>query len=104
MTLRTERPVPFTKTPKPSIDAPLLPSWVVIVIFHTKLSPGRRARSASRTMSAASSARAGNTRLSRTTRANASLHMAQRLHDVQAGGSPRWIERGQRGRDDRETE
>src|SRR5712692_4269650 len=104
MNLTNERPVPFTNTSKPSTDGDLLPSWLVIVIFHTKLSPGRRVRSASRTMSPASSALAGSTRLSRTTRANAGLYMAQRLHDVEAGGAPGGVERGQRRGDDREAE
>src|SRR5438552_7449946 len=104
MNLTNERPVPFTNTSKPSTDGALLPSWLVIVIFHTKLSPGRRARSASRTMSPASSAHAGSAKASRIAPTIASLDMAQRLHDVQAGGAPRGIERGQRGGDDRETE
>ena len=49
----------MTKTSKPSTDGAFFASWLVIEIFHTKLSAGRRNRSASATMSAAWSARAG---------------------------------------------
>src|SRR5712692_9445931 len=104
MNLTNERPVPFTNTSKPSTAGDLLPSWLVIVIFHTKLSPGRRARSASRTMSPASSASAGRAKASRIAPTIASLDMSESLHDVEAGGAPSGVERGQRGGDDREAE
>src|SRR5260370_2827575 len=102
--LTNERPLPFTKTSKPSIEGDFFASRLVIVIFHTKLSPGRLARSASRTMSAASSPRAGEAVPSRRTSASASLDMTQGLHDVEARGAPGRIERGERRGDDRQAE
>src|SRR5260370_30021339 len=102
--LTKERPLPFTKTSKPSTEGAFFASRLVIVIFHTKLSPGRLARSASRTMSAASSPRAGEAVPSRRTSASASLDMTQGLHDVEASGAPGGIERGERRGDDRQTE
>src|SRR5207249_11534186 len=79
-----------------------LSPWLVMLISRTKLSAGRRARSASRTRSVASSARALETSTSVRATVSASLHMPEGLHDVQARGAPGGIERGQRGRDDRE--
>src|SRR5438105_10308709 len=110
-----------------------------MLIFHTKLTPGRRNRSASATRSAAWSALALDARPSTSVRSSPSpsaqrggsrgatawpgrperwgvwgaisgppmrmkLHMPQRLDDIQARGAPGGIERGQRGRDDRELE
>src|SRR5207244_3458100 len=48
-------------------------SWLVMVIFHTKLMAGRRNRSASATMSAAWSARALDARPSTSVRSSPSL-------------------------------
>src|SRR2546425_903525 len=57
MNLTNTRPPPLTKTSKPSTEGAFFASWLVMPIFHTKLSAGRRARSASRTRSVASSGR-----------------------------------------------
>src|SRR5947207_1435864 len=59
MNLTNTRPLPFTNTSNPSVVGSFFASRLVTVILHTKLCPGRRARSASRTISAASSASAG---------------------------------------------
>src|SRR3989442_11658202 len=104
MNFTSERPLPLTNTSKPSVEGDFLASWLVMLIFHTKLSAGRRKRSASRTMSAASSAAAGATTASIRTRPSVDLNMPQRLDDVQAGRAPRRGERGQGRRDQREAE
>src|SRR2546425_11923675 len=104
MNLTNTRPPPLTKTSKPSTEGAFFASWLVMPIFHTKLSAGRRARSAPRTRAGASSARALETSTSVRATVSASLHMPEGLHDVQARGAPGGIEPGQRGPDDREPE
>src|SRR5437899_6680901 len=104
MNFTSERPLPLTNTSKPSVDGDFFASWLVMLIFHTKLSAGRRNRSASATMSAAWSALALDARPSTSTSPSpsSSLHMAERLDDVQARGAPGRIERGEGGGDDGE--
>src|SRR2546425_8157292 len=101
MNFTNERPLPLTNTSKPSVEGDFLASWLVMLIFHTKLSAGRRKRSASRTMSAASSASAGAAQATASVRATTAgqrraggrvSHMAKRLHHVEAGRAPPGVE------------